>query len=180
MIITLAGMQGAGKSTVGRLLAQKLQYQRYSTGDFMRAMAQERGMTILELNQSVEGDNGVLDKLLDDTQKRIGETEDNLVIDGRLAFHFIPHSFKVYLQVREETGASRILGDTHNRPTENNADLQTTIQNTRERRESESKRYLQYYGIDNHALQAYDLVIDTTEITPEQTVETILKAINEH
>ncbi len=49
MIITLMGTPGAGKSTLGRLLAQKLGYKQYSMGDLQRRIAQEHGWTINEL-----------------------------------------------------------------------------------------------------------------------------------
>lgn len=36
---------------------------------------------------------------------------------------------------------------------------------------------MQYYGVDNHDLTHYDLVIDTSEITPVEAVERILMEV---
>ena len=56
MIITLGGHHGAGKSTLAAKLAAHFNYKRYSTGDFMRALAGEKGISIIELNQEAEKD----------------------------------------------------------------------------------------------------------------------------
>ena len=50
-MITISGMLGSGKSTVAKILAQKLDYGYYSTGNAQREIAQKRGLTTLELNQ---------------------------------------------------------------------------------------------------------------------------------
>lgn len=42
MIITLTGDIASGKSTVAKILAEKLAMKRYSSGDFFRTMASEQ------------------------------------------------------------------------------------------------------------------------------------------
>ena len=49
MIITLGGHHGAGKSTLGVRLAEHYGYKKYSTGDFMRGLAMERGVSIIDI-----------------------------------------------------------------------------------------------------------------------------------
>ncbi|MCX6741353.1 MAG: AAA family ATPase, partial [Candidatus Parcubacteria bacterium] len=46
MIITLSGKPGSGKTTVAKILAEKLGYKFYSTGDLRGQMAMKRGLTI--------------------------------------------------------------------------------------------------------------------------------------
>ncbi len=41
--ITVSGLPGAGSTTLGKLLAEHLQWERYSGGDFMRQFAIEKG-----------------------------------------------------------------------------------------------------------------------------------------
>lgn len=65
----------------------------------MREMAMEKGMTLMELNTYSETDGGKVDAILDERQKKLGQEKDNFIIDARLAWHFIPQSFKVYLTV---------------------------------------------------------------------------------
>jgi len=50
MIVTIAGTPGSGKSTVVKKVAEALGYRMISTGDLRGQVAQERGMTIDELN----------------------------------------------------------------------------------------------------------------------------------
>ena len=51
MIITISGTPGSGKSTVAKMIATKLGFKHYSTGDFMRQMAKERGISLEELSK---------------------------------------------------------------------------------------------------------------------------------
>jgi len=123
-----------------------------------------------------------MDTILDERQKKLGEEKDNFIIDARLAWHFIPQSFKIYLTVDELTGALRIVGDSTN-PLRHSTDVHGSIDEamntTRARRESESKRYLALYQVDNHDLTHYDLVIDTTNTSADAVVEIILTALRE-
>jgi len=50
MIITIGGEPGSGKSTVANIVAQKLGYKHYSTGDLRGEIAMRHGLTIDELN----------------------------------------------------------------------------------------------------------------------------------
>jgi CMP/dCMP kinase len=77
----------------------------------MREMALERGISLIELGREAETDGGVIDQTLDERQKNLGIHEDNFIIDGRLAFHFIPHAVKIFLQVDSHESARRIFHD---------------------------------------------------------------------
>lgn len=146
----------------------------------MREMAMEKGMTLMELNTFSETDGGKIDAILDERQKKLGQEKDNFIIDARLAWHFIPQSFKVYLTVDDMVGASRIVGDSANplrHSTDVHAGTEEAMATTKARRESESKRYMSLYRVDNHDLSHYDLVIDTTSTPPEKVVEEILRKL---
>jgi len=171
MIITISGKPGSGKSAVAKLLAKKLGLKHYSTGDFMRQMAEERKISLLELSKIAETDRSI-DEELDQWQIDIGKHEDNFVIDARLGFHFIPHSIKIYLTAQLNTRASRILSDRIRN--EKNINLEKTVDNIKKRENSEKKRYREYYKLDPNNEEQYDLVVDTTQITPEQAVEEII------
>ncbi|MBU0540313.1 AAA family ATPase, partial [Patescibacteria group bacterium] len=51
MIITISGVPGSGKTTVAKILAERLGMKFYSMGDLRGKMATERGLTIDELNK---------------------------------------------------------------------------------------------------------------------------------
>ncbi|MBI2138213.1 cytidylate kinase family protein [Candidatus Woesearchaeota archaeon] len=175
MIITISGIAGSGKSTVAKMLAEKLGFRHYSIGDIMRAMANERGITLLELGKLAEKDR-TIDEELDRRQIQLGKVEDNFVIDSRLGFHFIPHSFKAFLKVSLDEAARRIF--TEGRAHEPYIDLNDSMSKIKKRIASEDKRYLSYYGINYHDNSHYDFIIDTTSLSPEGVVLQITKRIN--
>ena len=69
MIISISGTPGSGKSTVGEILAKRLGFEHYSMGDFQRSLAQEKGITILELLE-LEKKDPKLDKRVDEKQRK--------------------------------------------------------------------------------------------------------------
>mgnify|MGYP006414619685 FL=1 len=144
MIITISGALGSGKSTVAKILVEKFNLKHYSTGDFMREIAAKRGITLLELSKLAETDRSI-DKELDNYQIQLGKDEDNFIIDARLGWHFIPDSIKIFLDVNDEEAAKRIFKE--GRTDEKyNTDLNATLENIKNRRESEIKRYQDYYN----------------------------------
>ena len=112
MIITLGGRAGAGKSSVGRALAELSGYKFYSAGDVRREYALKHGLTLAELNEKAKLDPAS-DFIVDDYMKSMAVREDNFVIDAWLAFHFFPQSIKVFLNANPKLRASRIFNRNH-------------------------------------------------------------------
>ncbi|MBI2139666.1 cytidylate kinase family protein [Candidatus Woesearchaeota archaeon] len=171
MIVTISGIAGSGKSTVAKLLAKKLGYAHYSVGDLMRAMAKDRGISLLELGRLAEKDKSI-DEELDARQIALGREKGNFVIDSRLGFHFIPHSAKVYLSADIREAARRIFAE--QRAHESYRDLGDSLEKIKKRIASEDKRYQSYYTINYRDKRHYDLVVDTTKISAEQVVKKIV------
>lgn len=172
MKITISGKAGSGKSTVAKLLSEKLSLKHYSIGDLMRAMAKERGMVLLELNKLAEKDKSI-DFELDNKLKDMGKTKDNFVVDGRLTAFFIPSAdVRVFLDTDDKVRAERILKD--KREHEKSKDIDEMIEKIIRREESERKRYKKYYGIDYSDKRLYNLVIDTTKMNPNDVVGRII------
>ncbi len=180
MIITLGGHLGAGKSTLAKKLWAYFDYPQYSTGGFMREMALERGVSIIELNQTAEKDGGVIDTILDDRQKKLWETEDNFIIDGRLAFHFIPHGVKIFLTVESAEAARRVYYDETRRWVETHFDIEEATRNIEARRKSEDERYMKYYNVHIYDMTHYDIFIDTTGKTPEEVFDEVVLKIERY
>src|SRR3989338_1988464 len=177
MIITISGTAGSGKSTVGKLLAQKLGFKHYSMGDVQRQIAQEKGITLLELGKLEEHYRSI-DKMVDQKQINLGKKEDHFVIDGRLSFHFIPNSFKIFLDGDIDVRAKRIFHDQlSDRSAEKNFSLEDTKKKMKEREASEIKRYNKYYNINPYEKSHYDLIIDGTEMTIEKNADLIIAFI---
>lgn len=175
MRITISGKAGSGKSTVAKLLSEKLKLKHYSIGDLMRAMSIERRISLLKLNRLAEKDKSI-DFELDSKLNELGKIKDNFVVDGRLTAFFIPNAeVRVFLETEDRVRAQRILKD--RRQQEKNASLKETIINIRKREESEKKRYKRYYGVDYLDKKLYNCVIDTTNLSPNQVVDNIIKFV---
>lgn len=170
--ITISGEAGSGKSTVADIIANKLKIKRHSTGDYMRTMAAARGVTIIELNKIGETDP-TIDKELDDWQKKLEKKKDeSFVLDSRLGYHFIPSSIKIFLEADINVRAQRIYNE--GRLVEENTNLKKTIENIKKRQQLEHERYRQKYGIDYLDFSKYDLVLNTTSMTPAEVAEKII------
>lgn len=172
--ISLAGDLGSGKSTVANILIEKLGVEYYSTGAIVRSIAARRGMSVVELNVYMET-HPEIDTEIDNGLKELSHLDKSMIIDSRMAWHFTEGTFKVYLSTSPEVSAFRIMNA--NRVGEHAATLEQTIAETKARRNSEKKRYLEQYGVDIKDLTNYDLVVDTTLATPDQVAGTILDSL---
>jgi cytidylate kinase len=168
-LITVTGHPGAGKSTACQKLAEELGWEYFYTGMVMRKMAEEMGITIAEINKLAETDKSI-DQRVDDVYTNLYKSEKPLVIDARLAWHFLPSSFKVRFEVPVSIGAQRVL-NADKRLTEKYRDLPTAMQTMAARRDSERVHYRNSYGIQNvEDYNHFDLVLDTAYSTPERNV----------
>lgn len=174
MIITISGTAGSGKSTIANALAKKLNLKKYSVGDFRREQGAKLGLDINEYNKLGENQK-FTDKQADDWQTNLGKTQDDFIIDGRLSFNFIPHSFKLFLDANEKIRAERILND--KRKTEKFKDFKETLDKIKQRQISDESRYKKYYNINPFKHKHYDLVIDTSDKNVEEIISIVLKKI---
>ena len=172
--VVINGDLGSGKTTVSVGVAERLGLRRISIGDLYRRMAQERGMTALQLNLHAELDDEV-DGYVDQLQRGIAEKGEQLVVDSRLAWAFFKNAFKVHLITDPTVAAARVL----QRPAsevERYESVEEAEKRLRSRSDSERARFISRYGVDKHRLRNYDLVCDTTRAKPEEIVEQIVAA----
>ena len=174
-MISIAGDLGSGKSTIAKRLAEVLNYHNFSTGMPFRKLAAERGMDALQLNYLSETDLSI-DKYIDDNLRTINEGSDSrYVLDSRMAWYFVPKSFKIYATVEPEIAAQRVLNDKNRFGEPEAADLQERVKTLLERQNVENRRYKSIYDVDCRDLSNYDLIIDTSNSSVEILVEQILK-----
>jgi len=180
-LITIAGKLGSGKSSTAKRVAELLEYTHYSTGDLMRSIANDRGISLVELSQIAETDLSI-DKALDGRNLEIGQME-NVVLDSRLGFHFIPEAFKVFLELRPEIAAERILEDKKFNPNRRKEDAgnfdtkESIMESINIRLLSERKRYKEMYGIEDlTSPDNFDLVINTENIPLADVCHLVLVA----
>lgn len=159
---------------MAKALAARLGFDHVSAGDFMREMATERGLSILELSKIAEQDD-TIDREIDERTVRFAATRDDFVMDARLAWHFIPDSVKVFLEVRPDVAADRIYG--HGRSGESeNVDQGATRRAIEARIASERQRYRDYYGVDYLDPTPFDIIVDTSDI---EVVEVVAEIVTE-
>jgi len=180
MIITLSGDPGSGKSTIAQMLSERLGWPRHYVGDMRRQRAEERGMTLAEYNRLGETDPST-DTEVDNWQKKLAQSRDNLIVEGRTSWYFIPNSFKIYIQVEPRLGAERIFKQIKSGRRQKEArqcdSVEQTLEINRQRVASDKKRYKKYYGIDAFDRGNFDLVVDSTGQTKEQTFKEIMAAL---
>ncbi|MFA6077010.1 MAG: AAA family ATPase [Candidatus Paceibacterota bacterium] len=176
-IITINGFPGSGKSSTADGVAKELGFKRFSSGDFMRQIALDRGISLNELSKKAESDTAV-DKSIDEAVKKTGEGE-KIVIDSRLAFHWIPNSFKVYLDLPPEIAKERISNNLKTnkfrQESEGKMDVEEVYKKIIERFESEKKRYQNLYQVDHADKNNFDLVVDTNKNNLKQVIDIIVR-----
>ncbi|HUC01997.1 MAG TPA: AAA family ATPase [Candidatus Paceibacterota bacterium] len=179
-IITIAGLPGSGKSSTASGVAKELGYEHFSSGDLFRKMAAERGISIEEMNFTAEKQKEI-DKSVDALLRSLGEEKQNMVIDSRIAFHWIPDSFKVFLRLELTIATERMFAQVSagERMSQHAASARQMLENTLGRIESEKKRFSDLYAVDFTDARNYDLVVDTGANDLAAVITTIVQAYQE-
>lgn len=181
MIISITGLPGSGKTTVVKQLSKSFGIPWYSVGDLRGKMAEERGISIDALNALGETE-AFTDKDVDDYQTKLGMSGESFVIDGRLSWHFIPTSFKIFLDVDPDVGAKRIY-EASKKGERQDEHMYRSVEETKQfiaaRIASDVRRYQKYYGVDFLDHSNYDLVLDTTNLTMDEQAKIILNAVQQ-
>lgn len=138
----------------------------------MREMAAERGVSILEFSRSAE-ERDTIDREIDARTARLATESDDFVMDARLGWHFAPKSVKIFLDVDPKVAARRVYEAARGSEHEN-VSLEDTQAAIDSRTESERKRYMTYYDLDYTDHSHFDLVVDTSPLSIDQVVQTIL------
>lgn len=176
MHITLTGNLGSGKSTLGKILETEYGYEIFSTGKVIRQIAGEHGVSVLEMNKMMEKDHKY-DHMIDDTTARISKEQKDkkLLFDSRLAWNFVEDSFKVFLSVSLSVAAARVMADASRGTVETYASLDECKESLKERAATEDRRYKELYGIEYFNYANYNLVLDSSDCSPEVLAEILVK-----
>ncbi|THB64778.1 MAG: cytidylate kinase [Spirochaetaceae bacterium] len=167
MRIAISGKSGCGNTTVTRMLSERLGVRMVNYT--FRNLAAERGIPFDELRRLAENDSQY-DIYLDKRQVELAMEADS-ILGSRLAIWILEQAdLKVYLYASPQERARRIYQ-------REGGDYQAVLDHTLERDRQDRNRYLKLYGIDNDEFSFADLVIDTSEKTPQQIVDLIVSRL---
>ncbi len=170
MILTISGLHGTGKSTIGKLLSENFGLNYYSTGQAFRDLAEQMYMTLKEFTKYVE-ENPHFDKQLDKKIIEIAK-RGNVVLDSQLSGYILLDiaDFKIFLKCPIEVRVKRMAE-------RDNIEYEEKLKETVLRENSELERFKILYNIDlsdyKQIEEIYDLIINTENLS----IEEILKVI---
>lgn len=175
MIITITGKPCSGKNTVGEEFAKKFGFKFLVMGDIFREQAKKFGAKSITDFVKENDKIKIVDKMVDDYVVEVGKTKlnEDIVLVSRTAWHFIPKSFKVFLDVSLDVAINRLINA--NRESEKVATKAQAKKALTSRWENENKRYQELYGFDNNNLENYNLVISTGTKSVDEIVDEIYK-----
>ena len=172
MKITIFGLAWSWTSTLWKMLSEKLGYTFMSTWNIMRSWAEEKWYTIYEFEDKVIKTDKTFDLKLDDKVKDFWVNNNNFIFESRLAWSFIPDSFKVFLHCDNSVRYDRIQS-------REGWFLNEIIDKTYKRETELVERYKEVYPniIFPPKKENFDLLIDWTNLSPEETLEKVLNII---
>lgn len=155
MRITVSGLPGSGTTSLSRYLAEHHGFDMISAGEVFRQLAREHNMELAEFGRLAEEDPSY-DKMIDARQKEIAQTQNNIIVEGRLSGWMVPQAdLKIWLHAPIGCRIKRIA------TRDQVGDESTAEKLTLEREACEAGRYRSYYNIDINDLLIYHLVLDS-------------------
>jgi len=172
MKITICGLAWSWTSTLWKTLAEKLEYPFISTWNIMRSWAEESWYTIYDFEDKVIKKDKSFDIKLDKRVKDFWEKNNDFIFESRLAWNFIPQSFKIFLYCEDDERYNRI---------QKREDwfLDEIVVKTQKRESGLIIRYKEVYKNINFPpkKEDFDLFIDWTNITAKKTLDIVIKTL---
>lgn len=173
-IVTIGGLPGSGKTTVAKILAEKLRLEYVNAGDIFRNLAAKKGLTLEEFGIFAEN-NPSVDQTIDKKIVEIAK-KDNVILEGRLAGVMCDRNtikaVKVWLEAPLKVRAQRVAE-------RESKTFETALAEIQVREKSEWDRYYQIYNIDLNDLTIYNMVLDSAPITAQEVADTVVRGIKE-
>lgn len=167
--VAISGKSGCGNTTVSGLLSKTLGIKLINYT--FRQLAEEKGMTLAQVIEAAKNDDSY-DKYVDNHQVELAMKE-SCVLGSRLAIWMLKNAdLKVYLFASDETRANRVFN-------REGGDIEQIKAFTAMRDSEDTKRYKEFYNIDNNNYDFVDLFIDVNTKTPEEIVQDILVKLEE-
>jgi CMP/dCMP kinase len=166
-VIAIGGPPGSGKSTAGRLVAERLGLEFRSAGEQFRAEAARRGMDLEAFGRYAET-HPEIDRELDRAMQALARP--GHVLDGRIQGILCRRSGIPVRYVVVTADADERVRRVARRDGQSVADAGERV---RAREASERARYEKFYGIDLDREPA-DLTVDSTHRPPPAVADAIV------
>jgi cytidylate kinase len=164
--IAISGKSGCGNTTVSQLVADELVYPMINFT--FRTLSEEKGIEFWTFCKMAE-ESDEFDLEVDRRQVEMALSQPDCVLGSRLAIWMLKQAdLKVYLSASSLERARRIMQ-------REGGTLEERLEQTRRRDANDSARYKRLYNIDNSDTSVADLVIDTSELGPEDVARIIIK-----
>ena len=171
--ITLFGGPGTGTTSSGMIIAERLGLTFHSTGNMFRKLATDKGLELFELEELAKTDPSI-DLTIDDRMRHLQMHGSKFLVDSRLAWHFIPRSFKICFHCTEEMAALRISR-------RDKISLDEARTKNALRSAILAERAWIHYGIEDlFNFGNFDIVIVTDDGNSEQMAEKCIRQILQH
>jgi cytidylate kinase len=144
-------------------------------GDIYREIARTRELSAFELGVHAERDEAI-DDHIDRLQAEMARSDENLIVDSRLAWHFFKDALKVHLVVDPYAAAQRVLS----RPAtsvESYSSVSDAVEKLAGRSNGERMRFIRRYGVDKARLRNYDIICDTTSAPQDEITNDVISAL---
>jgi cytidylate kinase len=154
IVVAVSGTPGSGKTTYARFIAERYSLRYVSSGTLFRRLAEERGVSFLELHKLAEQSDEI--DLEIDRRALQEASRGCVVVEGHLSvwvLRDVAH-VKIIFNAPLEERARRIAA-------RDGKSLEEATSEIRRREESNRRRALKYYGFDIRDYSVADLVINT-------------------
>src|SRR3989344_4178594 len=163
--IVISGPVGSGSTTAAKLLSQELEIPYKSAGDFFREYMLSRNIPLPQ-KEKIPND---VEKKVDEELTQLASSK-SIIIDGLYTGYFArsnPQVLKVLLTCNEDERIRRALERTHTH--------KETAEDVKKRDAAHDAKFRKLYADENFLdPKFFDLVIDTTNNTQEQSAQKII------
>lgn len=167
--IVIAGDVGTGTSTLGKNLAEKLKWKFLSAGEFFREYAKAHKIPLWDKDAVDDNFERKIDGELADKLK----SEQDYVIEAHYSGWFardMKDVYKILLTCERSVATERMLTRDHTH--------KETTEEIEKRRSGLYAKFKKLYSNDNYENPTiYDFVFDTTNSSPEETLDQVLKKL---
>lgn len=168
--IAISGDIGTGKSTLARLLSEKLGWEYISAGNYFRKWYASQGMDVSKVYGIPEEEDR---KMEADFKKEMAE-KSNVVFESRLAGWLAkdyPETLKVLCTVSDSEAYKRVAK-------RDSVSEKEAEKLSKQRAGDLVDKFNKLYNVSDFLEPKYfDLVIDTTDLSPDQVLQKVLERL---